>query len=145
MSYKSVDIDSKHYLQAYHRYLIFLKSFLKGFRMEMASKLTLTFSLEKNENKDIKFLWKHRFFFISYMILISRSWPLLPSLSRTVQQDFLQGVIFASFCGCISATGNPMFFTTLKVVNSENRNKENCSKKMSFWNAELVFRCAEKY
>lgn len=63
MSYKSVDIDSKHYLQAYHRYLIFLKSFLKGFRMEMASKLTLTFSLEKNENKDIKFLWKHRVFF----------------------------------------------------------------------------------
>lgn len=63
MSYKSVDIDSKHYLQAYHRYLIFLKSFLKGFRMEMASKLTLTFSLKKNENKDIKFLWKHRVFF----------------------------------------------------------------------------------
>lgn len=31
--------------------------------MEMASKLTLTYSLEKNENKDIKFLWKHRVFF----------------------------------------------------------------------------------
>lgn len=38
-----------------------------------------------------------------------------------------------------------MFFIIFKVVNLENCNKENCSKKMFFWNVELVFRCVEKY
>lgn len=54
-------------------------------------------------------------------------------------------MIFVIFCGCILVIGNLMFFIIFKVVNLENCNKENCSKKKFFWNVELVFRCVEKY
>lgn len=54
-------------------------------------------------------------------------------------------MIFVFFSGCILVIGNLMFFIIFKVVNLENCNKENCSKKMFFWNVELVFRCVEKY